>query len=93
MRRAIRKGVDISTGHCYSPRPCITGSENVLINNIPVCRAGDYYPNHCCGSSCHDGVATSTSNVFVNNRPLHRSGDPISCGDVAFHGSPNVFIN
>ena len=71
MRRAIRKGVDISTGHCYSPRPCITGSENVLINNIPVCRAGDYYPNHCCGSSCHDGVATSTSNVFVNNRPLH----------------------
>jgi uncharacterized Zn-binding protein involved in type VI secretion len=93
MRRAIRQGVDISLGHCYSPRPCSTGSENVFINAIPVCRAGDYYPTHCCSGHCHDGFATSTSNVFVNNRPVHRSGDEISCGDIAGHGSLNVFIN
>lgn len=93
MRRAIRQGVDKSTGHCYTPRPCTTGSPNVFINKIPATRAGDYYPTHCCSGTCHDGVATSTSNVFINNRPLHRSGDPITCGDIAFHGSPNVFIN
>ena len=93
MRRAIRKGIDFSTGHCYDPRPCTTGSPNVFINGIPATTAGDYYPIHCCGASCHDGVALSTSNVFINNKPMHRSGDPISCGDTAFHGSPNVFIN
>jgi|APGre2960657404_1045060.scaffolds.fasta_scaffold55971_3 uncharacterized Zn-binding protein involved in type VI secretion len=93
MRRAIRKGVDKSTGHCYTPRPCVTGSNNVFINKIPATRVGDFYPTHCCGSSCHSGNATSTSNVFVNNRPIHRSGDPITCGDTAFNGSPNVFIN
>ena len=93
MRRIIRKKVDISTGHCYSPRPCITGSPNVFVNNISATRAGDFYPNHCCGPSCHTGNAQSSSNVFVNNRPVHRSGDPVSCGDTASNGSPNVFAN
>lgn len=93
MRRIIRKDVDVSTGHCFTPRPCITGSPNVFVNSIPATRAGDYYPTHCCGSKCHDGFATSTSNVFVNNKPIHRSGDAITCGDFAFNGSPNVFAN
>jgi uncharacterized Zn-binding protein involved in type VI secretion len=93
MRGVIRKGVDKSTGHCFTPRPCITGSKNVLVNNIPVTRSGDYYPKHCCGKKCHDGRAVSKSNVFVNNKPIHISGDQISCGDTAFHGSPNVFVN
>ena len=68
-------GIDKSTGHCYTPRPCKNGSENVFINNIPATREGDYYPTHCCGPLCHDGLATSDSNVFVNNKPIHRSGD------------------
>ena len=93
MRRAIRKGVDISTGQCYTPRPCVTGSPNVFINNIPATSVGDFYPVHCCGDSCHSGTALSTSNVFVNSKKIHRSGDPISCGDTAINGSPNVFIN
>ena len=93
MRGVIRKGVDKSTGHCFTPRPCITGSKNVLVNNIPVTRSGDYYPKHCCGKKCHDGRAVSKSNVFVNNKPIHISGDRISCGDTAFHGSSNVFVN
>lgn len=93
MRRVIRKDVDISFGHCFSPRPCVTGSNDVFVNNIPVCREGDYYPTHCCGSSCHDGVAVSASNVFVNNRKIHRFGDRISCGDTANNGSLNVFAN
>jgi uncharacterized Zn-binding protein involved in type VI secretion len=91
--KVIRKDVDFSLGHCFFPRPSIEGSNNVFANNIPVVRAGDYYPTHTCGSSSHDGRATSTSNVFVNNKPIHRSGDAITCGDTAFNGSPNVFAN
>lgn len=93
MRRVIRKGIDKSTGHCFTPRPCITGSNNVFVNNISVTRNGDFYPKHCCGKICHTGNAVSRSNVFVNGRSIHISGDRISCGDTAFHGSPNVFVN
>lgn len=93
MRGIIRKGVDISTGHCFFPRPCITGSPNVLVNNIPACSKGDFYPFHTCGKSGHAGNALSSSNVFVNNKPVHRSRDPVSCGDFAGLGSPNVFAN
>ena len=93
MRRAIRKKVDVSTGHCYSPRHCVTGSPNVFVNKIQLTRLGDHYPTHCCGPSCHDGKAMTDSNVYANNRSVHRSGDPITCGDTAAHGSPNVFIN
>jgi uncharacterized Zn-binding protein involved in type VI secretion len=93
MRRAIRQGQDVSLGHCYPPRPCVTGSPNVFINSIPATTEGGYYPYHTCGDSGHDGYATSTSDVFVNNKRIHRSGDPITCGDTAFNGSLNVFIN
>lgn len=91
--RVIRKGVDYSLGHCFNPRPAVEGSSDVFCNNIPVVRAGDYYPVHSCGSKSHDGRATSSSNVFVNNKPIHRSGDPITCGDTAFNGSSDVFVN
>lgn len=91
--RVIRKGVDYSLGHCFNPRPAVEGSSDVFCNNIPVVRAGDYYPVHSCGSKSHDGRATSSSNVFVNNKPIHRSGDPITCGDTASNGSSDVFVN
>jgi uncharacterized Zn-binding protein involved in type VI secretion len=93
MRGIIRTGIDFSTGHCFFPRPCITGSKNVMVNFIGACRVGDYYPYHKCGLSGHDGFALSKSNVFVNNRPVHRKADPVSCGDFAGLGSPNVFAN
>lgn len=93
MRRAIRKGVDKSRGHCFYPVVPIQGSPNVFVNGIPLVRAGDAYPTHCCGTACHAGKATSTSNVIVNFKPAHRFGDPLTCGDHASHGSPNVFIN
>lgn len=93
MPAACRKG-DMSAGHCYSPRANTEGSPNVFINGIPAHREGDYWPTHCCGDSCHDGVLASGSpNVFVNGKELGRIADPITCGDIVAQGSPNVFVN
>lgn len=100
MPSAIRKSVDPSAGHCFSPRPADTGSPDVFVNvsnggNAAVRDDGtDHYPTHCCGVPCHDGYASEGSpNVFVNGKSFHRKGDGISCGDVANNGSPNVFVN
>ena len=37
----VRGGM--SAGHCFGPMPFLNGSENVLINGIPVGRLGDGY--------------------------------------------------
>ena len=101
MPAQIRQDCDPSCGHCYTPRPAVTGSPNVFANHNNGCssgnvvRVGDYYPTHCCPSvGCHDGVASQGSpNVFANGIAVHRNGDAISCGDTACNGSGNVFIN
>ena len=97
MARIIRKGVDLSQGHCYSPKVCLTGSPDVYIEGHPVVRAGvdNYTQIHNCGSHKHNmGYASQGSpNVFVNGAPMHRSGDLIQCGDRGFNGSISVFCN
>ena len=96
MPSVIRKSVDPSAGHCFTPRPPDQGSSDVWVNvgngGEAAVRVGHHYPTHCCGDPCHDGNASQGSpTVFVNNFPFHRKGDAISCGDVANNGSPNVF--
>jgi len=92
MPAVIRKGVDKSAGHCFSPRPADTGSRDVIINGIGVVRVGDHYPTHICGIAAHDGHASEGSQtVFANGRAVTRIADAISCGDTAAAGSPNVF--
>lgn len=95
--RVIRKLVDLSQGHCYGPRPCLSGSDDVLIEGFGVVRAfkDNYFQNHSCGSHHHDmGVAFQGSpDVFVNGFPVHRNGDLIQCGDRGGNGSISVFVN
>lgn len=85
---------DYCTGHqCWPPRPSITASENVFVNNKGIIRLTDMYDKHCCGS-CHTGVLSSGSpNVFANNKKIGRIGDDIDCGSKVRDGSPNVFAN
>jgi len=97
MARIIRKGIDLSQGHCYSPRVCLTGSDNVFVEGLSVVRAllDDYGQTHSCGHSHHSmgpGVQGSP-NVFVNGMPIHRNGDLIQCGDRGGNGSTTVFCN
>lgn len=92
-RNVVRLG-DLSFGHCYPPRPCITASPNVFSNGIPNHRQFDWWAVHCCGDSCHDGyLLTGSPTYFVNGRQQGRIFDPISCGDTAgLTHSPNVFV-
>lgn len=96
MPRAVRFG-DISTGHgCWPPRPNDQASPNVIINGRGAHRVGDHWVAHTCPAipETHDGWASAGSpNVYVNGRQLHRVGDPVSCGDFAAQGSPNVEVN
>ena len=97
MARIIRKGVDLSQGHCYSPRTCLNGSNNVFIEGIGVVRVGldDYGQTHSCGNSHHlmRIALVGSPNVFANGAPIHRSGDLIQCGDRGSNGSLTVFCN
>lgn len=96
MPQIIRKGVDPSKGHCYSPKACLNGSNDVFVNNLSVVRVGDNYnQEHSCGDSSHSmGIAiTGSETVFANGKPIHRKGDSIACGDKGNNGSPNVFCN
>lgn len=86
---------DVCTGHgCFPSRANCGASGDVYVNGRGAHRVGDPYPSHCCGPSCHDGVAASGSGtVFVNGRPLVRISDAVSCGGTVASGSGDVFAN
>lgn len=90
MPGVVRLG-DKCTGHGgFPPRPSITGSANVFINNKPAVTVGDSWAVHC-SASCHSGVtAAGSSTVFVNGKPLMRIGDAVNCGSMAAEGSTDV---
>lgn len=94
MPPIFRANKDFSVGHCYSPRTCLAGSPDVIVNNSPAVRKTDPYGQvHSCNDDSHSmGVAaTGSSTVFVNGFGVHRTGDLVSCGDTAGVGSSNVF--
>jgi len=93
MPAAVRLG-DNSAGHCFPPRPNLSGSGNVFINGIAAHRVGDSWAVHSCGNSAHGGAQSQGSpNIFVNGQALARVGDQISCGDICAQGSANVNAN
>lgn len=93
MPAITRVGVDVSAGHCFSPRSSdSTPQGTVYVNGILATVIGSGYPSHSCGDSSHSGAASSgSSTVFIEGIPVHRIGDAISCGDTSGSGSPNTF--
>lgn len=91
MTNAIRIG-DMTAGHgCFPPRPTITGSSNVFIEDIQAHRVSDMVMVHCCGPVCHDGVTlTGSPKVFINGLQAARVGDIVSCGDTLLIGAKRV---
>jgi len=95
MPAPVRKGVDLSAGHCHGPLTPIEGSSTVIINGISVLRVGDHYTTHVCndGQDVQEAKAVgASSTVQAEGKFIHRIGDAISCGDIAAAGSPNVFV-
>jgi len=92
LNPATRLG-DLCQGHptCL-PRPSITASPNVYVNNIALHRQTDLWAPHC--SPPHVGaiLSSGSSTVFANNLQAGRINDPISCGTFVGTGSPNVYI-
>jgi uncharacterized Zn-binding protein involved in type VI secretion len=88
----VARSGDICSGHgCFPPRPSVTGSETVFIDNLPAHRVGDLWKDHTC-VSVHDSVlAQGSSTVFVNGRNIGRIGDLIACGSTIATGSQTVF--
>ena len=82
----------LCSGHStYPPRPPITWSPDVFVNELNVIRYGDSWEIHCC-PICHGGTSVGGGTVFVNGRVAQQVGDPISCGSVHAQHSPNVYI-
>lgn len=74
------------------PRPPLTASSNVFVENLAVHRQGDQWIPHPCGIVVHGAITTSGSpTIFVNNQPVSRIGDLISCGSTIAEGASTVF--
>lgn len=93
MPAIVRLG-DTSAGHCFPSRGNDQASDNVFVNGIPMHLFGMHWPNHCCGSTCHDSTSSQASdNTFANGLGIVRVGDGQTCGDCAAQGSDNTFCN
>lgn len=84
MQNAARLGDAISHGGAI-----VSGSGNVLINNIPAAILGSAA---VCALHVSTAVASGSGTVFINNIPAARLGDCTGCGAVVCSGSANVLI-
>jgi uncharacterized Zn-binding protein involved in type VI secretion len=68
------------------------GSPDVMTNNSPTVRIGDFVVGH--GKAPHSGpvMAAGSPDVFANNIPVCRAGDVASCGHPEC-ASGNVLAN
>jgi uncharacterized Zn-binding protein involved in type VI secretion len=75
--------------------PAITGSPNVLVNNLPALRVTDSGIHAaCCGPNTWLALQGSTT-VLINNLAAHRVFDlDMHCGGPGrmVQGSPNVLV-
>lgn len=96
MPAAVRKG-DKCVPHC-SPFSIAAGSNNVLVNGLPMSRVGDSVTSHLIkqGKKCVTHTPTiqsGSSSVYVNGQPAAFVGSAIGpqCTSVS-SGSSDVFI-
>jgi uncharacterized Zn-binding protein involved in type VI secretion len=68
----------------------VTGSEDVLTNNLGTARVGDTYACPIHGSNA---IVTGSPDTFANDQPVARVGDQTACGAVIISGSPDTFAN
>lgn len=69
----------------------ITGANNVLVNGVPIARAGDIYK---CADSTHSRniIVGIPANSSALGRQAARVGMKTACGATIITGSPNVVI-
>lgn len=108
MPGAFRLSDPTSGHTCPPGGPCgyalstnaTSGSPDTFINSSSAVRASDSITHICyeCDVNCtqpcspHTGTCSGSHSVFVNSSSIQAAGDPMSCGDSAASGSPDVII-
>lgn len=69
----------------HGVNPVVTGSPNVLINNLPAARIGDT-------TGCGDSVSVGIPSILVNGRPIAFLGSATAHGGVIISGSGDVLV-
>lgn len=76
----------MTLGHdCHPPELAVSPlvSQDVFVEGQGVLRQGDLLAPHCCGLSCHQGVASGGSTeVYANNKPIMRLTELVLCPPV-----------
>lgn len=71
----------------FTPSTIVSGSPNVLVNNVPVATVGSTitphaliaWPNTPCPPT---PIAFGSTTVLVNGKPIARMGDKAGCGAI-----------
>lgn len=82
---------DIGSGHSsFPPTAVISGSSNVIIEDIPSARKGDALAPHGSPSPSPPhgrSIAKGSTTVIINDLDAARIGDPIACGGLLVTGA------
>lgn len=82
----------MTLGHdCHPPELAVAPlvSPDVFVENQGVLRKDDLLAPHCCGVSCHQGIAVGGSQeVFVNKKPVMRLTEMVKCPAIPTPGFP-----
>ena len=68
--------------HGFHPTKIISGSSNVIANNLPVARQGDEVLKHKRPNSPYHNryISGCSTTTIVNSRGVARIGDAVDCG-------------
>lgn len=69
----------------HGTNPTISGSPNVLINNLPALRVGD-------ATACGDTVTEGIGTILINGKPIAFQGSATAHGGLIITGSGDVLI-
>lgn len=87
---------DSTTGHgCWPPTVPAAWSSDVFVNGSGCVRFGDPIVPHTCPDipETHGGTYCGGGTVNCNGQQVQTVDSPVTCGDAAAVGSPNVFCN
>lgn len=69
----------------HGTNPTVSGSSDVLINNLPTLRVGD-------STACGDAVIEGIGNILVNGKPIAFLGSATAHGGIIVTGSGDVLV-
>ena len=95
MANWVHREGDLTMGHdCWPPTIPADYSPDVFANDHKIVRKTDPIVPHTCLEipETHGGVYIEERSVLANDLPMQVIGSPVSCGDRAGLGSPDVWI-